>query len=379
LLGIIKGVERCGETQANQGTCGPGSLIGHVTAAAGAGPEPYVVHGGQVFLTGPYKGAPFGLSFVIPAVAGPYNLGNVVVRAAIHVDRHTTQITVVSDPLPTILQGVPLDVRKVNVTIDRPGFMFNATSCEPLAVTGALTSTLGAQASVASHYQAVNCASLPFKPSFTVSTQARTSKKNGASLDVKVGYPQGSQANIRSVAVTLPKQLPSRLTTIQQACPEATFDQNPASCPAGSNIGTATATTPVLANPAMGPAYLVSHGGAAFPDLVIVLQDEGVTLELVGSIDIKKGVTSSAFRTVPDVPILGFELTLPEGPHSGLAAVLPAKAKGNMCGTSLIMPTTITGQNGAVVKQNTKIAVTGCAKSKKKAHKAKNNKKKRKG
>jgi hypothetical protein len=366
LLGILKGVERCGEPQAGQGTCGQGSLIGHVTAAAGAGPEPFYVQGGQVFLTGPYKGAPFGLSIVVPAVAGPFNLGNITVRAAIHVDPHTAQITVVSDPLPTIWKGFPLQVRKVNVTIDRPGFMFNPTNCEPLSVGGTLTSTQGATANVSSHFQAVNCASLPFKPGFTVSTQAKTSKKNGASLDVKLAYPKGAQANIHSVAVTLPKALPSRLTTIQQACPAATFNANPASCPAGSNIGTATATTPVLSSPVTGPAYLVSHGGAAFPDLVLILQGEGVTLELIGSINIKKQVTSSAFNAIPDAPISSFELKLPEGSHSGLAAVVPAKAKGNLCGQSLTMPTTITGQNGAQIKQNTKIAVTGCPKAKKK-------------
>jgi hypothetical protein len=373
LLGILKGVEQCPEPQASQGQCGQGSLIGHTTVAAGSGPNPFWVQGGLVFLTGPYKGAPFGLSVVVPAVAGPFNLGNVVVRAAISVDPHTAQITVSSDPLPTILQGIPLDVRTVNVNIDRAGFTFNPTSCEPLAVGGTLTSTQGAQANVSSRFQAANCANLAFKPSFTVSTQAKTSKKNGASLDVKVGYPKGSypeghrQANIRSVAVTLPKQLPSRLTTIQQACPEAAFNANPASCPAGSVIGTATANTPVLANPVTGPAYLVSHGGAAFPDLVLILQGEGVTLELVGSINIKKQVTSSAFNSVPDAPISSFELKLPEGPHSGLTAVVPAKAKGNLCGQSLVMPTTITGQNGATFRQNTKIAVTGCAKTKQRA------------
>jgi hypothetical protein len=366
LLAILKGVERCPEPQASQGTCGAGSLIGHTTAVAGAGPTPVSV-GGQVFLTGPYKGAPFGLSIVVPAAVGPFNLGNVVVRAAIHVDPHTAQITVVSDPLPTILQGVPLLIKKVNVSIDRPGFMFNPTSCDPLAVGGTLSSAQGASVAVSDHFQAANCLALGFKPSFTVSTQAQTSKKNGASLDVKVGYPAGAQANIRSVAVTLPKALPSRLTTIQQACPEATFAANPASCPAGSNIGIATARTPVLANPVTGPAYLVSHGGAAFPDLVLILQGEGVTLELIGSINIKKSITSSAFNSVPDAPISSFELKLPEGPHSGLAAVLPAKAKGSLCGTSLTMPTTLTGQNGAQIKQNTKIAVTGCAKGKKKA------------
>jgi len=366
LLGVLKGVEQCPEPQASQGACGAGSLIGHTTVAAGAGPDPFWVQGGQVFLTGPYKGAPFGLSVVVPAVAGPFNLGNVVVRAAISVDPHTAQITVSSDPLPTILQGIPLDVRTVNVAIDRPRFMFNPTSCEPLSVGGTLTSTQGATASVSSRFQAANCTSLKFKPSFKVFTQAKTSKKNGASLDVKVGYPAGAQANIRSVAVSLPRQLPSRLTTIQQACPEATFNANPAGCPVGSVIGTALARTPILASPVVGPAYLVSHGGAAFPDLVVILQGEGVTLDLVGSIDIKKGVTSSTFASVPDAPISSFELKLPEGPHSGLAAVLPAKAKGNLCGATLTMPTALTAQNGAQIKQSTRIAVTGCAKAKKK-------------
>jgi hypothetical protein len=313
---------------------------------------------------------------VVPAVAGPFNLGNVVVRAAIEVDPHTAQITVVSDPLPTILDGIPLDARTVNVTIDRPGFIFNPTDCEPLAVTGSLTSTQGATAPVSSRFQAANCAALGFHPSFTVSTQAKTSKQNGASLTVKATFPTGPQANIKSVAVVLPKQLPARLTTIQQACPEAVFAQNPASCPAGSNIGTATATTPVLATPLTGPAYLVSHGGAAFPDVDIVFQDEGVTLDLVGSVNIKHGITTSKFATVPDAPIGSFEFDLPEGPHSGLAAVLPAKAKGSMCGQKLTMPFTITAQNGAVLTQNVKIAVTGCAKAKKARHKKKGSKKK---
>jgi hypothetical protein len=366
LLGVLKSVERCPEPQASQGTCGPNSLIGHATVAAGPGPDPVSVQGGQVFLTGPYKAAPFGLSIVVPAVAGPFNLGNVVVRAAVSIDPHTAQITVTSDPLPTILQGIPLQVRTVNVSIDRPGFMFNPTDCDPLTVGGSLTSVQGAAVSVSSPFEAANCANLPFHPVFTVSSQAKTSKKDGASLTVKTTYPTGTQANIRSVAVVLPKQLPARLTTIQQACPEATFNANPASCPSGSDIGTGTASTPILANPVTGPAYLVSHGGAAFPDVVVILQGEGVTVDLTGSIDIKHGVTSSTFASVPDAPISSFQLTLPEGPHSGLAAVVPAKAKGNLCGQSLSMPITITAQNGAVLKQTPKIAITGCPKAKKK-------------
>jgi hypothetical protein len=366
LLGKVAGIPLCPDANASAGTCPEASLLGSVQAGAGAGPNPFFV-GGKAYLTGPYNGGPYGIVVEVPAVAGPLNLGTVVVRQSLRIDPHTAQVTDVSDPFPTILDGIPLRVRRVDVTLDRPGFTFNPTSCAPTAIAGTVTSTQGASANVSSRFQVGGCRELAFKPSFTVSTQAKTSKKNGASLDVKVGYPKGAQANIRSVAVTLPKALPSRLTTIQQACPEATFNANPASCPAGSNIGIATAHTPVLAGPVVGPAYLVSHGGAAFPDLVLILQGEGVKLELIGSINIKKQVTSSAFNAVPDAPISSFELKLPEGPHSGLTAVLPAKAKGSLCGTSLVMPTTLTGQNGAQVKQNTKIAVTGCPKAKKKA------------
>ena len=191
LLAILKGVERCPEPQASQGTCGANSLIGHATAGAGAGSHPFYVQGGQVFLTGPYKGAPFGLSVVVPAVAGPFNLGNIVVRAAVSVDPHTAQITVVSDPLPSMVDGIPLQVKTVNVAIDRQNFMFNPTSCESLAVGGTLTSTQGATANVSSHFQAANCAALPFKPVFNVSTQAKSSKQNGASLTVKGIIPRG--------------------------------------------------------------------------------------------------------------------------------------------------------------------------------------------
>jgi hypothetical protein len=366
LLGLLKSVQLCGEPQAAQGTCPEGSLIGHTTAGAGPGSHPFYL-GGNVYLTGPYKGAPFGLSVVVPAVAGPFNLGNVVIRAAVSVDPHTAQITVTSDPLPRILDGIPLRIRTVNVSIDRSGFMFNPTSCEPLTVGGTITSAQGASAAVSSRFQAAGCAALGFHPVFSVSTQAATSKQNGASLTVKASLPAGAQANIHSVGVVLPKQLPARLTTIQQACPEATFAANPASCPVGSNIGVGTASTPVLASPLVGPAYLVSHGGAAFPDIVIVFQGEGITLELTGSIDIKKGITSSTFASIPDAPISSFQLSLPEGPHSGLAAVVPAKAKGNLCGQALTMPFTSTGQNGVVLKQTAKIAVTGCPKPKKKA------------
>jgi hypothetical protein len=214
-----------------------------------------------------------------------------------------------------------------------------------------------------------SCRSLTFKPNFKVSTSGKTSRKDGASLDAKILYPTGelgdnqasSQSNVKSVKVDLPKQLPSRLTTLQKACTAATFEANPANCPEDSRVGSATAVTPVLPVTLTGPAYFVSYGGAKFPELVVVLQGYGVTVYLHGETFISKaGITSSTFRNVPDVPITSFELKLPQGPYSALAA------NGNLCTVKggLKMPTAFTGQNGAVLKQSTPITVTGCPKHK---------------
>jgi hypothetical protein len=402
LLGKIAGIPLCGEAQANAGTCALESQLGSTSVTAGPGSSPLSVTGGRVYLTTGYKGAPFGLSIVVPAVAGPFNLGNVVVRAAIHIDPNTSQVTVVSDPLPQFRDGVPFRLRTVNVTVDRPGFIFNPTNCSQQQVTATITGAQGASASVASPFAVAGCAGLPFKPSFSVSTQGKTSKANGASLTVKVAQKPG-EANIRKVQLQLPKILPARLTTLQKACIEAQFNANPAGCPAGSVIGTAKAITPILNTPLTGPAYLVSHGGAAFPDVEFLLQGEGVQITLDGKTDIKKGVTYSRFETVPDAPISSFETVLPQGPHSALAA------NGNLCATtkvvsvrkrttvrvhgrkkhivrtvkrtvsqSLVIPTTIVGQNGAQVVRSTKVAVTGCAKAKKTTAKKKHHKDKSK-
>jgi hypothetical protein len=371
LLGKIAGIPLCGEAQANAGTCGPESQLGIASVLAGPGTNPLYVSGGRVYLTTGYKGQPFGLSIVVPAVAGPFNLGSVVVRSAIHIDPNTAQVTVISDALPQSKDGVPFRLRTVNVEINRPGgFTFNPTNCAQQPITATITGVQGATANVASPFAVAGCANMPFKPSFSASTQAKTSKANGASLVVKVAQKPG-EANIHKVDLQLPLAFPSRLTTLQKACTEAQFNTNPAGCPEASNIGTATAVTPVLSVPLTGPAYLVSHGGAAFPDVEFVLQGEGVTIVLDGETDIKKGITYSKFETVPDAPISSFETVLPEGPHSILGTNIPASANHSLCGQKLVMPTTITGQNGAQVTQSTNIAVTGCGKPSIKITKAK--------
>ncbi len=352
LVGAIPSVTLCGEPQAATGECPAASQIGVAAVAVGAGGEPYGFSG-PVFMTGPYNGAPFGLSIPVEAAAGPFDLGRVVTRVAISVDEHTGRVIATSS-LPVIVGGVPLRLRSVSVAVNRKNFLFNPTNCGALATETALTSTLGASQSLASPFLLSNCSALAFKPSFKAGTSAKTSKLNGASLRVTVG--QGAhEANMRSVFAQLPKQLPSRLTTLQKACPESVFTANPVNCrPLGSEVGTASAVTPVLAGKLTGPAFLVSHGGQAFPDLDLVLEGDGVKVILTGNTKITKGITSSTFAAVPDVPVAGFELNLPTGPHSALTAI------GNLCLKPLLMPTTITAQNGKVIKQNTRISVSGC-------------------
>ena len=209
-------------------------------------------------------------------------------------------------------------------------------------------------------FQVANCAKLPFKPTLTASTKGNASKANGAEFVVRVASTPG-QANIAKTKLQLPLQLPSRLTTIQKACRDTVFEKNPAECDEGSNIGIAIVHTPVFKNPLTGPAYLVSHGNAAFPDVEFVLQGEGVTLILDGQTDIKKGITTSTFNSVPDAPVTTFETILPEGPHSALTSNVPTNKAFNLCGQNLVMPTVITGQNGVVINQQTKIPVAGCA------------------
>src|SRR6266566_6741520 len=310
LAGAISTVTLCGETQANAGTCTSASQIGTAVVAAGSG-SPFSFNG-KVYLTGPYEGAPYGLSIVIQAVGGPFNLGPVVARARLDIDPHTAQIIATDAKVPNIVGGIPTRLRSLTVSINRQGFERNPTNCAVFATETTLTGSLGATASVSTPFQAEGCNALAFKPSFSASTGAKTSKANGASLEVNISQAPG-QTNIKSVKTSLPFALPSRLTTLQKACLEAVFAANPLSCPAGSNVGTATAITPLLPNPMTGPAYLVSHGGAAFPDLDIVLEGNGVRIILVGNTDIKKGITTTTFASSPDVPVSSFTLKLPTG------------------------------------------------------------------
>jgi hypothetical protein len=392
LTGNLTGIPFCPETdieaaktltgaeEEEHPSCPQASEIGHSLVGAGVGPV-LAENPGKIYLAGPYHGAPLSIVSITSAKVGPFDLGTVVIRFALNINPITAQVEVSangSDPIPHIIKGIVVHVRDIRVYMDRPDFTINPTSCEHLqilnAITGAGLNSADAAdqvpVSTTTPFQAADCQSLQFKPTFTVSTSGRPSRLDGESLNVKLAYPnapQGTQANIRLVKVELPKRLPSRLPTLQKACPEKTFVANPALCPAASVIGHASATTPILPVPLEGPAYFVSYGGAKFPELIIVLQGYGVTLDLHGETFISKaGVTSSTFKTVPDDPIGSFELTLPQGPYSALAAL------GNPCKGTLTIPTEFLAQNGAAIHQNTKIAVTGCPKARHVKHKRRN-------
>jgi hypothetical protein len=368
-----------GQEEQEHPSCPQASEIGHTLVGAGVG-KTLAQNPGKIYLAGPYNGAPLSIVSITAAKVGPFDLGTVVIRFALDINPITAQVEVSgtqSEAIPHILKGIVVHVREIRVYMDRPNFIINPTNCNPLSITDTIDGA-GANfanpadqvpVTVGTPFQAADCSSLTFKPAFKVSTTGKTSKANGASLSVKLSVPTalGKQANIAKVKVELPKALPSRLTTLRKACLAATFNADPAACPAESIVGRAVATTPILPVPLTGPAYFVSHGGEAFPSLVIVLQGYGFTVDLVGStfINSKTGITSSTFKTIPDVPVGTFELTLPQGPFSALAA------NRNLCtGKSLAMPTEFLAQNGAAIHQSTKIDVTGCPKHKTKAKRA---------
>jgi hypothetical protein len=359
LSAMLASVPLCEAAPAATGTCPQASRVGSTLIGAGAGSHPFEMPG-SIYLTGGYDGAPFGLSIVTDALAGPLNLGPVVIRAQVNIDPETAALTITSGPLPQVVLGVPLRLQKLTLDIDRPDFIFNPTNCGATAVTGTIASATGASATVSSPFAAANCASLPFSPKLTVSTQAKSSRRDGANLVVSISSPGHGQANLAKMALQLPSRLPPRFSTLQASCPAGQFAANPAACPQGSNIGIATVATPLLRAPLTGPVYFVSHPGPKFPELIMVLQGEGVTLELSAQtrIDSAKATTITA-PTLPDMPFTRLTLTLPGGPHSALAA-----PRGKLCQDHLVMPTRLTDQNGAVLTQNTKVHVTGCNASK---------------
>jgi hypothetical protein len=366
LLAKLKGVELCGDAQAATGECPAASQVGKVVVGAGSGSNPlYVPEAGKAptaaYLAGPYKGAPYSLVVKVPAQAGPFDLGTVTVRNALRIDPTTTQVTAVSDPLPQILQGIPIAYRDVRVEVNRDQFTINPTSCKQQQVTSTLISDTGQTATPSSPFQAASCGELGFGPSLKLRFKGGTKRTANPAVTATLKAPPG-QANIAKTTVILPKSEFIDNAHINNPCTRVQF--NDGKCPASSILGTATAYTPLLDQPLVGPVYFRSNGGdRELPDLVADLNGK-IRVTVVGFIDsVKTGKEGSRVRTrflnVPDAPVSKFTIKL-KGGKKGLI-----ENSRNLCTFTPKAKVQMTGQNGKPHNFAAKIA-TSCGKKKRK-------------
>jgi len=366
LLANIGSVTRCGEADANAGTtCPASSRIGSTTTLSGPGAMPLPVKG-NVYLTGPYKGAPFGLSIAVPTAgqAGPFDLGTVVVRAGIYVDPTDTHVTVKSDPLPTIIKGIPLRLRQVNLEIDRSDFTLNPTNCSPKSITGSFDA-LGAPTNNQSlGFQVAGCGELGFSPNLKLAMKGSMRRAGNPALTATLKAPEG-QANIAATTVILPKTVFIDQGHVGNPCTRVQFNAN--ACPEKSVLGTATAWSPLLNEPLTGPVYFRSNGGERqLPDIVADLNGQ-IHVVLVGFIDSKKvgketSLVRTRFASVPDAPVSRFVLKL-KGGKRGLI-----QNSANLCKARPKAEVKMGGQNGKAHDFKAKIAVK-CGKKSKGKHK----------
>lgn len=388
LSAMLSSVAPCPDQLAYAGECPESSRIGGSNVTAGIGSQALTLPG-SVYLTGPYKNAPYGLAIVTDAATGPLNLGRLVIRGQINVDPQTAALTITTDPLPQIVLGVPLRIQRVSLLLDRPHFILNPTSCEEQQILATIASAQASSIAATNRYALADCASLSFKPTLVATTTARTSLANGASLDIKLKLPQaepGTAANLARLEIVLPQQLPTRLTSLQHSCRATVFDADPAQCPGASIVGIARARTPITGTEMQGPVYIVSHGHDILPSPIVLLQGAGITLELPGSTTIAKSGTSRvAFEDTPDIPLQSIEIRLPAGPDSLLAANTSLCAPGKLVTVkrsvrerthghivrriikvrerrpaTLPLPTELAAHNGSILHQTTQITVTGC-------------------
>ena len=318
LLAKLGGVPLCSDAGAASGACPAGSKIGSLTAAAGVGGNPlWIPQPGKaptaVYLAGPYKGAPYSVVAVVPAQAGPFDLGLVVNRSGIYVDPETALVTIKTDPLPQILEGVPISYRTLNVKVDRPEFTLNPTDCSAKTITAYVTAADGQSADPSSPFQATNCARLAYAPKLAIRLKGSTKRSGNPALRAVLTQKPG-QANTAAATVILPSSEFIDNAHINNPCTRVQFNEG--ACPTASILGTATATTPLLDQPLSGPVYFRSNGGAReLPDIVVDLHGQ-IHITLVGFIDSvhKKGSEISRVRTrfanVPDAPVTKFTISL---------------------------------------------------------------------
>jgi hypothetical protein len=351
-----------GHAEQSSPSCPAASQVGTATVGAGAGPSPYHVSG-KVYLAGPYKGAPLSLAVVTPALAGPFDLGTVVVRAATYVDPSDAHLHVVSDPLPKILDGIPLDIRDVRVNVDRPNFTTNPTYCEPMSIFADVFGTAGAAARVSNPFQVGGCKGLGFQPKLSLRLKGGTKRGDTPAFTATLTARPGD-ANIGRAAVTLPHSEFLDNAHIKTICTRVQFNEgagNGASCPAGSVYGFAKATSPLLEAPLQGPVYLRSSSHQ-LPDLVAALGGQ-IEVDLAGRVDSVNGGIRNTFEVVPDAPVTKFTLSM-KGGAKGLL-----ENSTDLCSSTHRATVLLTGQNNRTLATNPELIAQGCAKQAKKHHK----------
>ncbi len=340
-------------------SCPTASEVGTVTVGAGAGITPLYVTG-HAYLSGPYKGAPLSLAVIIPAVAGPFDLGAVVVRTALYVDPETARIHAVSDPFPSIIQGIPLDIRSVSLKMDRPDFTLNPTSCDPMSLTGSATALTGQSAALTSPFQVGGCSALKFAPKLAISLKGGTKRHSFPALKAVLTYPKGNYANIASAQVTLPHSAFLEQGHIGTVCTRVQFAAN--ACPKASIYGKAKAITPLLDQPLEGPVYLRSSSHE-LPDLVAALNGQ-INVVLAGRVDTGKGGgIRNTFEAVPDAPVSKFVLEM-QGGKKGLLV-----NSEDICRKTQKASVSFTAQNGDALSLTPTIKNSCGGKAKKKSAK----------
>jgi hypothetical protein len=326
--------------------CPATSQIGTATVGAGAGTHPVYVRG-RVYLAGPYKGAPLSIAVITPAVSGPYDLGNVVVRAALRVDPTTAQITAVSDPLPQIRQGIPLRLRSILIELNRPNFTLNPTNCDHFAVNATIGGDQGAQARLTSPFQVASCASLPYGPRLSLRLAGGLNRLGHPAIHSLFTAALG-ESNTRFVSLTLPPGELLDNAHIGNVCTRVQFNAN--ACPAASILGSAEAITPLLQAPLKGNVYLRSSSHK-LPDLVADLRGQ-IDIQLSGQVSTtKSGALRTTFQTVPDAPVSSFRLNLTGG-SKGLL-----QNSESLCGGPQRASVKMVGQNGLVRNTSPKLQV----------------------
>lgn len=318
LVGRLAGLAECpdaaiaaaeaksGEAELASASCPASSEVGTVEVASGAGPTPLYVKG-RAYLAGPYKGAPLSLAIVTPAVAGPFDLGDVVVRTALYVDPFSARIKAVSDPIPHIIQGIPLDIRSVTLAMNRPDFTLNPTDCEELHLEGSETSLLGAVAPLSQRFQVGGCQALPFKPKLAIRLKGATRRSGFPALTATLKMPAGD-ANVAAAQVTLPHSAFLAQGHIQKTCGRPELASH--TCPASSIYGHARAVSPLLDHPLEGPVYLATGFGYRLPALVADLNGQ-IEVQLVGKVDTgREDGIRNTFEVVPDAPVSSFTLQM---------------------------------------------------------------------